>query len=492
MRQYVTHLTRGVAIYGAGDAAIQAINFLLLPVYVKFEFLDASAYGAIGLIIAIEMLAKVISRWGLDGALMRFYHDRPAGGPLELLTSTIVWFTLSANLAVFGTAIGAALLFGSSFLDAPRDQIGLVAMLANTFLISLTYVPLHLMRLRDQAVTFSAIAVARSAGTVVARILLVIGLGWGVAGWFAADLVVTLVTWPVLWRWMRPLVRPKFSREELTRALRFGLPRIPHGLAQQGLDAGNKLLLSAYLPQAQIGVYQNGFTVGTAIRFFTSAFETAWAPFYYSVARHPDAAVTYGKVTTYGVAVLALLVAITTATAREIVLVMLTPEYLGAVRVIPLIAIGMALQGVYLLTSIGLNLTSQTRYYPVATTAALVVGLSAGAALMPALGMPGAAAAFLASALTQTSVAFYFARRAYPVQYEFGRLLRVVAAAVLAALVAVSVLPALPPLAGLFARPALAFAVFGAALTLTGFFRRSERAYLAELGGRLSKRAHRV
>ncbi len=492
MRQYVTHLTRGVAIYGAGDAAIQAINFLLLPVYVKFEFLDASAYGAIGLIIAIEMLAKVVSRWGLDGALMRFYHDRPTGGPLELLTSTIVWFTLSANLAVFGAAIAAALLLGPAFLDAPRDQVGLVAMLANTFLISLTYVPLHLMRLRDQAVTFSAIAVARSAGTVVARIVLVIGLGWGVAGWFAADLVVTLVTWPMLWRWMRPLVRRQFSRDELRLALHFGLPRIPHGLAQQGLDAGNKLLLSAYLPQAQIGVYQNGFTVGTAIRFFTSAFETAWAPFYYSVAKQSDAAATYAKVATYGVAMLALLVAVTTATARDIVLVMLTPEYLGAVRVIPLIAIGMALQGVYLLTSIGLNLTSQTRYYPVATTAALAVGLGAGAALMPWLGMTGAAAAFLASALTQTLVAFHFARRAYPVHYETGRLLRVVLASALAAFVGASVFPTLPPLAGLIVRPALAVAVFGAALAVTGFFRQTERAYISELSGRLSKRAHRV
>ena len=32
------------------------------------------------------MLAKLVSRWGLDGAFMRYYHDRPAGGPLERLT----------------------------------------------------------------------------------------------------------------------------------------------------------------------------------------------------------------------------------------------------------------------------------------------------------------------------------------------------------------------------------------------------------------------
>jgi O-antigen/teichoic acid export membrane protein len=488
VRQYVTHLTRGVAIYGAGDAAVQALSFLLLPIYVKFGFLDPSAYGAISIIIAIEMLAKVVSRWGLDGALMRFYHDRPAGGPLELLTSTIVWFTLAANGLVFGAALGGALLFGGALLEDMRDRIALIAMLMNTFLISLTYVPLHLMRLRDQAVTFSAIALGRSAGTVVARLALVIGLGWGVAGWFIADVIVTLVTWPVLWKWMRPLVQPRFSAAELRLVLRFGLPRLPHGLAQQGLDAGNKLLLSAHLPQSQQGVYQNGFTVGTAIRFFTSAFETAWAPFYYSVAKTRDAARTYGKVTTYGVAVLALLVAITSATAREIVIVMLNAEYLGAVPVIPLIATGMAMQGIYLLTSIGLNLTSQTRYYPVATTAALVVGLGAGAVLMPKLGMTGAALAFLGSTMTQAGVAFMFARRAYPVAYEPARLARVLIAAVIAGLTAAWIWPALAPLGGLFLRPTVAVTVFISVLALSGFFRQSERAYLAELLGRRSGR----
>ena len=492
MRKSVGHLTKGVAIYGAGDAAVQAINFLLLPVYVKFEFLDPSAYGAISIIIAIEMLAKVVSRWGLDGALMRFYHERPAGGPLEQLTSTIVWFTLSANVVVFGAALGGAFLFGGSLLEDAHDRLALVAMLVNTFLISLTYVPLHLMRLRDQAITFSAIALGRSAGTVVARLVLVIGLGWGVTGWFAADVIVTLVTWPVLWKWMRPLVRRQFSSEDLRVVLNFGLPRLPHGLAQQGLDAGNKLLLSAHLPQAQQGVYQNGFTVGTAIRFFTSAFETAWAPFYYSVAKQPDAAVTYGKVTTYGVAVLALLVAITSATAREIVIVMLNADYLGAVPVIPVIATGMALQGVYLLTSIGLNLTSQTRYYPVATTAALVVGLGSGAVLMPRFGMAGAAVSFLASAATQALVAFVFARRAYPISYEPARLARVVIAAAIAGTAAGWIWPSLAPLAGLVLRPVAAVVVFAGLLAVSGFFRRTERAYLSELRVRLMRRADRV
>lgn len=488
MRDSVKHLSKGVAIYGAGDAAIQIVNLLLISVYVKGGFLREADYGALAIIIAVETFAKILSRWGLDGAFMRFFLDRPTGGPLEQLTSTLVWFIVAADVTIFGAALAVSGPIGGRFLPSANYVTALRLMLINTFLISLTFVPFHVMRMRNQAVTYSALAFTRSVGTVVLRVALVIGLKWSVAGMYAADLLMTLILLPILWRWMRPLLSLRFSRADLQLALRFGLPRVPHGLAQQALDAGNKLLLNAYIPLSQLGVYQNGVTLGTGIRFFTSAFETAWAPFYYATARQADGPTTFGKMTTYGVAALVLLVAVTSAVARDAILVLLSPRYLDASRVIPIIATGIALQGVYLLTSIGLNLTSRTQYYPVATFAALAVGLGLGLVLMPRFGVTGAALAFLCSTITQTVVAFLFARRFYPIPYEPGRLARVVLSGMAAGAAGAWLVPALPPLAGLFARGAATVAVFAGLLAASGFFRRTERAFLSETIARLRRR----
>ena len=75
-----------MAIYGAGDAAIQVVNFLLLPLYVKGGYLAKQDYGALALIIGARSdRASVVSRWGLDGAFMRFYHERAADGRLPQL-----------------------------------------------------------------------------------------------------------------------------------------------------------------------------------------------------------------------------------------------------------------------------------------------------------------------------------------------------------------------------------------------------------------------
>jgi O-antigen/teichoic acid export membrane protein len=482
LRERLKHLTTGVAIYGAGDAAIQVVNIALLAVYVKGGFLTVVDYGALAILIALEAFAKVISRLGLDGAFMRYFHDR--GDDVPRLASTIAWFLAATNAVLFGGAWLAAPALGHRLFDDPQYIGALRLMLVNTALMSLTFIPFHVMRLKDQAATYSAFAFARSIGTLILRIVFVIGLGHGVTGMYAADLVVTLVIVPLMWPWFRPYLRGTFSITELRTTLRFGLPRVPHGIAQQALEGGNKLLLGAYIPQAQLGVYQNAVTLGTGVKFFTSAFETAWAPFYYATSRQPDAKETFSRMTTYAVAVLVLLVAGTTAVAREVILVVLTPDYLPAVAVLPVVAVAMALQGIYLLTSIGLNLTSRTEFYPIATMTAAVVGLGSGAMLMPAMGVTGAAIALLLACATQTSVAYLFARRLYPIPYEWFRLAKVIGAGLLAALAALW-LPEMPSLVGLGARGATALGVFVGLLAISGFLRGTERAFLREKWRRL-------
>jgi O-antigen/teichoic acid export membrane protein len=489
VRDRVRHLSKGVAIYGAGEAAIQVVGFLLLAVYVQGGFLGRADYGALAILTGVETFAKVISRWGLDGAFMRYYHDRPAGGPLEHLTSTIVWFILLVDAALFAAALGASGWFGSRVFDDPSYTTALRLMLVNTFLIGTTFVPFHLMRMRDQAVTYSAFMFARSFGTLVLRIVLVIGLHLGVAGMFLADLIVTLALLPVLSRWMLPHLRLVFSFAELRMALRFGLPRLPHGMAQQALDAGNTLLLSRYIPIDRLGVYKNGVTLGTGIKFFMAAFETAWAPFYYSTARQPDAKEVFRKVTTYGLAILVLLAAGTTVVARDVILVMLKPEYLDAARVIPLIAAGMALQGTYLLTSIGLNLTGRTEFYPVATFAAAAVGLGSGLWLMPAYGVTGAAVAFFLAYLTQASIAFALAQRVYPMRYETGRIIRILVSGAVATATGLWAFPEMPALLSFLVRGTTAATVYLGLLWISGFLRDTERAFLAEQWSRFRQRA---
>ena len=486
MRERLRHLSTGVAIYGAGDVAVAVVGLLLIPVYIRGGYLVATDYGALAVLVALETFLKVIFRWGLDGAFMRSYHDREDGRAQQRLASTILWFMLASDAVLLTALLASSDWLAARLIQSDGYLTALRLMLLNTFLMSFTFLPFHLMRLRHEAVAYSALTFARASGTLILRIVFVIGAGLGVTGLFLADVIVTAALLPALWPRCRAVVGRTFSLVELRAALRFGLPRLPHGLAAQTLDGGNKLLFSRYVTDAQLGVYQIASTLGQSIKLFLSAFETAWAPFYYETARRPDASVVFGKIATYCIAVLALIVAVIAVVARDVILVMATPDWLAGAPVMPLVALGLACQGVYLLTSIGLNLSGRTEFYPVATFAAAAVGLLSGVWLMPRAGALGAATAFMLAYATQAAVAFVFARRLYPIRYESGRLLRIVAATALAA-IAGRVLPIdLPPLADGLVRAAATVIAFFTLLWIGGFLRSTERRFLRETMARLA------
>ena len=142
-----------------------------------------------------------------------------------------------------------------------------------------------------------------------------------------------------------------------------------------------------------VGVYSMAVSFGLTQKLFLSAFESAWAPFYYATIREADATRMFRAVTTYGVAVLALLTAGLSAVGRDAAKAMThgrllapdDPRWADVSTVITWTAIGVFFQGIYLLTSIGLNITKRTQFYPVATMTAAATNVGLNFLLIPQL-----------------------------------------------------------------------------------------------------------
>ena len=93
---------------------------------------------------------------------------------------------------------------------------------------------------------------------------------------------------------------------------------MPHGFAQQVIAVGDKFILTFFVSLPQIGLYAMGVSVGLIQKVFLAAFEYAWAPFYYATVREPGAERVFSAVTTYGVAMLALMTAGLSAIAADL------------------------------------------------------------------------------------------------------------------------------------------------------------------------------
>ena len=468
-------LSKGTAIYGSGEIAIQALNFLLLPLYV--DYLSKADYGIIALLATVEAPAKLIFRWGLDGAFMRYWYDFEDEAARQKLTSTLFFFLLAVNGLLLIASLAAAPLLSEWLLETPGYTVALQLVLLNTFAIGFTFIPFHVLRIQKRAAQFSGLSLARSVSTLVLRLALIVGLGYGVMGIVLADIIVTAVLMLVLVRWFAPLIRPVFSSDVLRTSLKFGLPRVPHGFALQVMSMADRVILQRFTSLDVVGVYAIGVSFGLVPKIALGAFESAWAPFYYATAREPDAKRVFTTVTTYGITVLALMTAGLAAVASDLLHVMTRGRFVEAAPVVGWTAIGVFFYGVYLLTSIGLNITTNTRYYPVSTAVGAVVNVGLNFLLIPSYGMLGAAWANGASYAVQSGIAYHFSQRFYPIPHERARLAWAVAAALLAYSVAVS-LPAMPPLAGVVARGATVVVLMGGVLWVGGFFNADELRWL--------------
>lgn len=461
-------LARNLAIYGLGDVATNIVSFLLLPLYV--HFLTPSDYGAIALLYSVEVVAKILFRWGIDASFMRFWYDCETERDRQRLASTVFWFLFAGNGVILTVALVAAPLITTRVFALPGYELPLRLVLINTFVIGFYFLPFHVLRIGERSTQFAMLTTSRTAATLVARFVLIVGLELGVLGFVLADIVVTAVFTIVLARWFAPLIRPMFSRHVLRECLRFGLPRVPHGVAQQVTAVSDRYFLARFSGLSAVGLYSVGASFGQAMKLFMSAFEYAWAPFYFATMKEPDAKATFRTVTTYGFAVLVLLEAGLAAVAMDVVRLMTKPGFEDAAHVIPWIGLGLVFHGVYLLTSIGLNITKQTRFYPVATTAAAVASVAGNLALVPHYGAMGAAWTNAASYFVLASVAFVLSQRVYPIPLEWGRLARLALAATGAWLLAAQLPATLSPLAGLLARGLVVCATYPVLLLAVGFY----------------------
>ena len=291
-----TLLTHTVT-YGLGDVATSLASLLLLPIFTRY--LSPVEFGIIALLLSVEAVTKVLFRWGIDSAFLRLSYDCADDRARQRLASSIFFFLLTINSGLLLIGLAAAPTIVVVLFDAPDYTGTLRLVLLNTFVIALFFIPFTIMRIEQRSRRFAVVTFSRSVLTLVTRLVLVVVAGMGVRGVVLADVIVTIVYTVILSQWTIPFIRLTMSWSVLREAVRFGLPKLPHGLAHQAIAVSDRYLLRTLATVHDVGVYTIGATLGLGLKYFLSAFQTAWSPFLFEMMNRPDARDTYRAVTTY-------------------------------------------------------------------------------------------------------------------------------------------------------------------------------------------------
>jgi O-antigen/teichoic acid export membrane protein len=466
-------LGRHSVIYGLGGIVSRLLAIILLPLYT--HYLSTAAYGQVELVTATTAVAAIVLQMGISSAFFRFYFDSRDPAKRLLVVRTSFWFTMA--MATLGLAVGLIFAAPIGRLIGLGHDPGLVRAGAVGLWAQVNYQQItSLFRVEERSVAYSIATIANVLITVTAMVVLVASLGLGAMGLVVGNFTGTLCVYAVLLAYRREQLGLQFSRPLLREMNRFGVPLVPAALALIAVNFSDRFFLVHLASLADVGLYEIGVRIASAMVLLLTAFRMAWPAFAYSIDDDGEAKRAYAFVLTYLVVIASWLALGLGLLAPWLVRLLTQPQFYAGERVVAPLAFGGMAYAAYIVMAIGVGRAKRTQFNWVITGFAAVVNVALNLILIPAYGIMGAAVATVAAYVVMFLGMTWYAQRVFPVPYQWRRVLTAVAAALALLLLG-------RQLGGFTAALGLSLA-YPLSLLLLGFFLPEERRSLLARVGR--------
>jgi O-antigen/teichoic acid export membrane protein len=428
MLEQLKRLAKHSVIYGLGGVVSRILAVLLLPLYTAY--LETDDLGSVAIVTALTVVLVTILRGGISSAFFRFYFDSPDPAYRLRVVRTSFWFTMASATA--GLAAGLLLAEPIADLLGLGEQPGLVRAGFVGIWAQMNYEQLTaLFRAEERSSAFVAASLTNIAITVAATVLLVVVFEQGALGVIVGNFLGTLTVYSLLLAYRREQLGLEFDRPLLREMQRFGVPLVPAALALFVINWSDRFFLAHFVGLDEVGVYEMGMRVASAMVLLLVAFRMAWPAFAYSIEDDDEARRTYAFVLTYLVFITSWVALALGLLAPWIVKVLSSdPSFDEGARVVAILAFAKAAYAAYIVMAIGVGRARRTQFNWVITGAAASVNIGVNLLLVPPYGMFGSAAATAAAFAVLFLGMTWYAQRVYPVPYQWRRVVTAVAAAI--------------------------------------------------------------
>jgi O-antigen/teichoic acid export membrane protein len=417
--QHLRRLASESLIYGLSTAVARLVHLFLVPIYTRA--FAPELYGEMSLVVTTMGLLTIFVVLGLDNSAHRWFWDTEDSRDRKRTISSWTWCQLTAALLLAGGVFLASDGLARAVLG--REEAGLyfrIAVLALP-LSTLSMVVTNWLRMQRRPLAMLGFNTGLVAVSILATVLLVVRLDYGIEGVFWAQ-VVTAATGALLAvllmrGWLSPA---HLSTARLAEMLRFALPLIPAAISFWIVNLADRYFIQYYVSASEVGLYQVGYAVASVVALVTAAFQQAWGPFALSIHRKEEAGEVYARVLPIYAWTTCLLATAVTVLAPEVLQVFATAEYGDARTVVGYLAFSYVMIGAGYIASLGPTIAKRTAAIGVGITAAAGLNLVLNFLLTPRFGKEGAAFATLLSQSLAPLYLFYRSQRIYPIPYRFG------------------------------------------------------------------------
>jgi len=417
-------IVKDTAIYGIADFFFKLMNVATFPIFAYFFTVDQ--FGAYSLATTLTALLIVIFNCGMNPAVQRFFMDPETTKQQQPVIVGTGFLFLSCLTTLFGTF---ALLSAYQFraLIEARMQLSWVLLA----LAILSVLPTQIFRFCLQQIRlcfrpwqFAFLSALQSGLSISLSLFFVMVLQMGVEGYLLGGVVSFIAVAPISVWCIRKFLSWKGNWCLSKKLLCFGYPHIFSGIAAWLYASMDRWMLLEMGTKTDVGIYSTAFKIGTVLIFLNTAFQQAWSPramqLYRSVVDYRG---IYSRVLTLWFYFLILAATGISLFAEEGLMILTTPEYWPAAKIIPYVAFGLVFCGTTLVTAFGVSLEKKTYHLSIATWLTAGLNFLLNFYLIPVWSVKGAAVATLVSYLVLTCYYLVCTQVLHPLPLETKKII---------------------------------------------------------------------
>jgi len=411
------------AIYGFGRASTKLVGFVLLPLYTKE--ISASDYGIYGILEIFIQLFVALFSLGLTPALFRWFNQKE-----QNIDKRIIFFTSLIGVATFLVIpLSIGIIFSKEISQIIFDKVIYSDLLILVFILGAIEIILAqlttLLRIYQKAVLFSIGNIIALIINLSLNIYFVAILKIGIKGILISSIISAFIFMLSLLIYFRKELNKKFNTKVFKEMVRFGIPLIFSAIGGMLLTLGDRYILKLFASLTEVGQYTLGYKFAAVINiFFVQAFQLAWPAIAWKKIKDPNAKRFISKVFTYYCFLMFWIVLSISAFAKGIINnLALNQDYWGASKIVPIIALSYALNGIYYLIGFLFHFKNKTTYLPFIVLTSALFNIVFNFILIPIWGMMGAAIVTLFSYILMSTLTYIYAQKLYYINYELNKII---------------------------------------------------------------------
>lgn len=418
------------ALYALAGAVSNGMSFLLFPLLA--HVLTPAEFGVVDLLAVLATLVHLTIALEIVQGMARQLPDSDDLAERRAYASTALWFTIAVYtpFALVGLALAGPLT--DAFLGRAIDPDVLRIAVVAAWATGVMYVGQNTLRFELRPRAFVLVTVVLASVTASTTALLLVTLGGRAEYALAGQLAGATAGGAVALRLARGSYGLCFDAAKLRTMLAFSVPLVPASVGVFLNSYADRLAIKATRSLGDLGIYSVGLRLSLVVGLVLLGFQGSVTPLVLSHHREPGTPAALARVfRIFSLLALALFVAVSVF-APEALALLTAPAYHGAADLVPPLTAGAFLAGMYIFAP-GLTIARRTRPMAAISVAGGLANVALAFALVPAIGVEGAAIAFLVTSAASFAALMTLSQREYHVPHDWPRLGLATAVAVAAA-----------------------------------------------------------